>query len=44
MICHNDPVNAQHRGTLFAKDESPQIERSMTITSVFGRSTGAEFA
>jgi hypothetical protein len=44
MICHNDPVNAQHQGTLFAKDESPQIERSMTITSVFVESTGAEFA
>jgi hypothetical protein len=37
------PVNAEHRGTLFAKDESPQIESSMTITSVFAGSTGAEF-
>jgi hypothetical protein len=37
-------VNAEHRGTLFAKDESQQIRSSITITSVFAGSTGAEFA
>jgi hypothetical protein len=37
-------VNAEHRGTLFAKDDSQQIESSTAITSVFAGSTGAEFA
>jgi hypothetical protein len=44
VVCHNNLVNAELRGTLFAKDDDGKSASSMTITSVFTGSTGAEFA